>query len=957
MSDLINLKAVIEVDDREFQRGLAKDAESLEKVGKKAKESGDEVQSFGERLKKLDTSSLEKVGRGLSLGVTAPVVAMGVASVKAASDTSESLSKVGVVFGQNAKQIEDWSKTSAKAMGMSRQEALESSGTLGNLFTAMGLGGKQAADMSTSLVQLAADLGSFNNVDAKEAMLALRSGLVGESEPLRKFGVNLSEATRKTQALKMGLISTTKDALDPAIKSQAAYALIMEQTKTAQGDYARTSDGLANSTKSLEADFADLRAEVGTELLPLAKDAVHTGKELIETFRGLPDPLKETALAVAGVTAVVGPLLLGVTGLVNAAKTLVGLPAAVKGLGGVLGLGGKTAAAAAPAAEAAAVNAYGYSAADLAVMQGGKAAVASTGLKGLLGKALPFLGHLRGDNSSIRIIGSQVAQQLGLAKDPTSLPGMDQATEAEVKARWKKENDGLSPHQALLKVQAPGVAAAANAKAILTDEDKAKFAKAKDAEFDAQLNVAKAQLAAGDESTKNQREARELAPILEARRQDLLKQAEALKPKIGEDADAAQRYWALQKEATNLQEQNAGMQRDAAKEIAANRKKAAETAKQAQREQFALHNQALDNYVLQARAQSAAKGEGEDGDPNLRAIRENELMRPVLEAKQQDLVTQARALVAEGKRDPETLREYQQLQTDYWTLEAQKGTLAANAARAEKAQQKKAGAEALKAFHAELQISKDEAVAKASEAAPGQEARALALELIPELQKEQDQLAADLGNYKEGSEDYWKTIGEISKSKREVAKLEQNAAKEAVNEQKRAVAETHKAARERQSLMTAEAQLAELQLKNNPLLSQRQRTRAMIPLLLEQYREAMRPIQGETRVESVQRQIGGEQLRGQLLESLKGLGIGRRGMMVAMGQLNAVAGQAQADPYLARAATADARQVANTAAAGQPMVFQIVLDPNASPQQQYAQFQEMTRRASREAGFIGPAGG
>jgi len=99
------------------------------------------------------------------------------------------LNKVEVVFGENAAAIKQWSKDAAEAFGMSRQKALEAAGTFGNLFRALGLGTPQASDMSKKLVQLAADLASFNNANPEEVLLALRSGLVGEAEPLRKFGV------------------------------------------------------------------------------------------------------------------------------------------------------------------------------------------------------------------------------------------------------------------------------------------------------------------------------------------------------------------------------------------------------------------------------------------------------------------------------------------------------------------------------------------------------------------------------------------------------------------------------------------------------------------------------------------------------------------------------------------------------------------------------------------------
>lgn len=206
-------------------------------------------------------------------------------AIDAASDLNESITKVGVVFGTSAIQVRSFAETAADSIGQSEQQALEATGTFGNLFVSMGLGGKSAADMSINLVKLASDLASFNNVDPTDALDALRSGLVGETEPLRRFGVNLNEATLKQKALELGL-KTTGATLDPVVKAQAAYALILEQTTTAQGDFARTADGLANQQRTMTAQWADAKAELGEGLLPIMISvAGFINDELIPAFK------------------------------------------------------------------------------------------------------------------------------------------------------------------------------------------------------------------------------------------------------------------------------------------------------------------------------------------------------------------------------------------------------------------------------------------------------------------------------------------------------------------------------------------------------------------------------------------------------------------------------------------------------------------------------------------------
>lgn len=201
-------------------------------------------------------------------------------SVDAASSMAESLSKTRVVFGQASSGIESFAKDAASNLGLSNQAALEMAGTFGNLFTAMGITRPQAADMSKSILQLGSDLASFNNIPVEEALLKIRAGLVGESEPLRTLGVNLNEAMIQAEGLRLGLMKQG-ETLTASGKAQAAYSLIMDQTKNAQGDFARTSEGLANQQKKLTAVFDDLKAKIGTALLPVVTDITTKLADLI----------------------------------------------------------------------------------------------------------------------------------------------------------------------------------------------------------------------------------------------------------------------------------------------------------------------------------------------------------------------------------------------------------------------------------------------------------------------------------------------------------------------------------------------------------------------------------------------------------------------------------------------------------------------------------------------------
>lgn len=278
------------------------------------------------------TKSASSKFAGMAAAAGGALAAMGLGrfvmrSIQASSDLAESMSKVEVVFGDNAAAIQAWADTSATAFGQSKQQALEAAGTFGNLFTSMKIGGGQSAEMSTKLVELAGDLASFNNIDPTEALDALRSGLVGETEPMRRLGVNMNEATLKAKALELGLGDGVA-VLTPAQKAQAAYALILEQTTNAQGDFARTSGGLANKQRIATAQFEDASAALGDTLRPILTEVMTVVSDLLAKFTDLPGPVQAIiigVLALAAAAAILAPAIMAVGGAIGILTSPIGL--------------------------------------------------------------------------------------------------------------------------------------------------------------------------------------------------------------------------------------------------------------------------------------------------------------------------------------------------------------------------------------------------------------------------------------------------------------------------------------------------------------------------------------------------------------------------------------------------------------------------------------------------------
>lgn len=274
-------------------------AADLKRFNSGMKQAGGQVEGFGGKLNKYLGPAL--AAAGVAAGAFATKLAAD--SVAAASDLEESLSKASVVFGEQADAVIAWSKTSSTAFGQSQQQALEAAGTYGNLLQAFGVTTEAASEMSTTMVQLAADLASFNNTPIDQAIDAIRSGLSGETEPLKRFGVALTDARLRAEALAMGL-NVTSGALDAGTKAQAAYGLILKDTTLAQGDFARTSDGLANTQRTVQAAVEDAQAAIGKGLV----DAIGEAIDAMGGAQGLVKTIEEGADVFVNFTEGVGDL-------------------------------------------------------------------------------------------------------------------------------------------------------------------------------------------------------------------------------------------------------------------------------------------------------------------------------------------------------------------------------------------------------------------------------------------------------------------------------------------------------------------------------------------------------------------------------------------------------------------------------------------------------------------------
>lgn len=212
-------------------------------------------------------------------------------SVNLASNLQESGNALRVSYGEVADEIGKLGKTAADRLGLSNGAfndlAVRFSGFAG---TIAGEGGNVAGVLD-ELTTRGADFASVMNLETADALAVFQSGLAGETEPLKRFGIDLSDASVKAFALANGIGDGT-GALTEAEKVQARYGLLLEETDKTAGDFAATQDSLANSTKTANARLEDAQAKVGEALLPafekfsdfLLTDGVPLIEKLVDVF-------------------------------------------------------------------------------------------------------------------------------------------------------------------------------------------------------------------------------------------------------------------------------------------------------------------------------------------------------------------------------------------------------------------------------------------------------------------------------------------------------------------------------------------------------------------------------------------------------------------------------------------------------------------------------------------------
>lgn len=231
------------------------------------------------------SSTMGKIGKLLA-GAFAigAIVKFGKECIDLGSDLSEVQNVVDVTFGSMAEDVNEFAKTAITQLGLSETSAKQYTSTMGAMLKSMGLTTNQALDMSKTITSLSADMASFYNLDPSEAFAKIRSGISGETEPLKQLGINMSVANMQAYAMAQG-ITKAYSKMTQQEQALLRYNYLLSVTADAQGDFARTSDSWANQTRILSEQFNALKAEIGQGLIAAFTPVVQVLNVVINKLR------------------------------------------------------------------------------------------------------------------------------------------------------------------------------------------------------------------------------------------------------------------------------------------------------------------------------------------------------------------------------------------------------------------------------------------------------------------------------------------------------------------------------------------------------------------------------------------------------------------------------------------------------------------------------------------------
>ncbi|GFH96027.1 putative protein YqbO [Lachnospiraceae bacterium] len=286
---LERLQVIIEAQTRAYY-------EELQKVQQQTKKATSAVEKQTEKIK----SAFGKIGKAVAVAfsVTA-LISFGKSCIELGSDLAEVQNVVDVTFGAMSETINHFARDALEQFGLSETSAKKYTSTLGAMLKSMGIATNQAAEMSMEMAGLAADMASFYNLETDVAFEKIRSGISGETEPLKQLGINLSVANLEAYALSQGM-TKAYSAMSQQEQAILRYNYLLSVTADAQGDFARTSDGWANQVRILTERFNALKAAIGQGLIAVLTPVIRVLNQLLAKILTVTDAFSNFIAKITG---------------------------------------------------------------------------------------------------------------------------------------------------------------------------------------------------------------------------------------------------------------------------------------------------------------------------------------------------------------------------------------------------------------------------------------------------------------------------------------------------------------------------------------------------------------------------------------------------------------------------------------------------------------------------------
>jgi hypothetical protein len=261
----------------------------------KAKTSFKELEGVAAKTK----FAFQKAGFGATIALG--LIAKGMSdAVSASSDLSESVNAVKVTFGEASDEILKLSETAADSFGLSKKDFNMLAVQFSSFAKTVAGKGGNVSKVIKKLAERASDFASVMNIDVADAAEKFQSGLAGEAEPLKRFGIDLSDNAIKAYALANN-IGEVEGKLTESEKVLARYGALMEKTSKFAGDFSNTSKSAANAQKKLKANVEDTKAAVGDALQPILEAVLPYLQDFAKWAQDNPGAFQAIAAAIAAV--------------------------------------------------------------------------------------------------------------------------------------------------------------------------------------------------------------------------------------------------------------------------------------------------------------------------------------------------------------------------------------------------------------------------------------------------------------------------------------------------------------------------------------------------------------------------------------------------------------------------------------------------------------------------------